>query len=137
MRITLPLTSVLLFAGVCGAFTTSSKLLAPHPRIFYQRSAIREIYATKPQKDEVLAVPPQFEEPSDAPNKIRLGEAIPYEQLTIGVMKETYPGENRVSQSPDSVAVLVKAGFNVVVQAGGALRHEHRFVRAYRLIRSV
>jgi hypothetical protein len=48
-----------------------------------------------------------------------LGDPIPYEELTIGVMKETYKGENRVSQTPDSVKMLVKAGFNVVVQAGG------------------
>lgn len=48
-----------------------------------------------------------------------LGEPIPYEELTIGVMKETYKGENRVSQTPESVKSLVKAGFNVVVQAGG------------------
>jgi Alanine dehydrogenase/PNT, N-terminal domain len=48
-----------------------------------------------------------------------LGTAIPYEQLTIGVLKETYPGENRVAQTPDSVRTLIKAGMNVVVQAGG------------------
>lgn len=48
-----------------------------------------------------------------------LGNAMPYEELTIGVLKETYDGENRVSQSPDSVANLVKAGFNVIVQGGG------------------
>jgi NAD(P) transhydrogenase len=33
-------------------------------------------------------------------------------------MKEIYPGENRVSQTPDSVAMLVKAGFDVVVESG-------------------
>ena len=48
-----------------------------------------------------------------------LGQPIPYDQLTIGVMKETFKGENRVSQSPDSVKMLIKEGFNVVVQAGG------------------
>lgn len=48
-----------------------------------------------------------------------LGQPIPYDQLTIGVMKETYKGENRVSQSPDSVKMLIKEGFHVVVQAGG------------------
>jgi hypothetical protein len=47
------------------------------------------------------------------------GEPIPYEQLTIGIMKETFPGENRVSISPDSAELLVKAGFNVVVEKGG------------------
>jgi hypothetical protein len=46
-------------------------------------------------------------------------QPIPYSELTIGVLKETYPGENRVSQTPDSVHNLVKAGFTVVVEAGG------------------
>ncbi|KAL3914860.1 MAG: hypothetical protein SGILL_005916 [Bacillariaceae sp.] len=48
----------------------------------------------------------------------RFDDAVPYSELTIGVVKETFPGENRVSQTPDSVANLVKAGFTVVVQAG-------------------
>ena len=48
-----------------------------------------------------------------------LGQPIPYDQLTVGVMKETYKGENRVSQTPDSVKMLIKQGFHVVVQAGG------------------
>jgi len=51
-----------------------------------------------------------------------LGQPIPYDQLTIGVMKETFQGENRVSQTPDSIKMLVKEGFNVVVQAGGKKR---------------
>jgi NAD(P) transhydrogenase len=48
-----------------------------------------------------------------------LGQPIPYDELTIGVMKETFKGENRVSQTPDSIKMLIKEGFNVVVQAGG------------------
>ncbi|KAL3912460.1 MAG: hypothetical protein SGILL_006873, partial [Bacillariaceae sp.] len=48
----------------------------------------------------------------------RFDDAVPYEQLTIGVLKETFEGENRVSQTPDSVANLVKAGFTVIVQSG-------------------
>lgn len=47
-----------------------------------------------------------------------LGKAKPYSEITIGVMKETYPGENRVSQSPETVALLVKAGFDVIVESG-------------------
>lgn len=54
-----------------------------------------------------------------------LGAPIPYQDLTIGIMKETYKGENRVSQSPDSVKMLVKEGFNVVVQAGGKYVHQY------------
>jgi hypothetical protein len=50
-----------------------------------------------------------------------LGKKVPYEDLTIGVIKETFPNENRVSQTPDNVSLLRKAGFQVVVQSGGAL----------------
>lgn len=46
---------------------------------------------------------------------------IPYEQITIAVMKETFPGENRVSISPDSAELLIKAGFHVIVQQGGEI----------------
>jgi Alanine dehydrogenase/PNT, N-terminal domain len=56
-------------------------------------------------------------------NKIHRNVAIPYEELTIGVLKETFPGEKRVSQSPDSVSSLVKSGFKVVVQLGGERSH--------------
>ena len=48
-----------------------------------------------------------------------LGESIPYSKLTIGVLKETFPGENRVSQTPDSIKSLLKDGFTVVVEEGG------------------
>lgn len=51
-------------------------------------------------------------------NKIQF-QGIPYQELTIGVLKETYHGENRVSQTPDTVKNLVKEGFSVVVQSGG------------------
>ena len=54
----------------------------------------------------------------DANSKIE-GEPIPYEKLTIGIMKETFPGENRVSITPESAERLVNAGFHVVVEVGG------------------
>lgn len=38
--------------------------------------------------------------------------------MLIGVPKEIYPGENRVGIIPAGVQTLVKAGFDVVVQAG-------------------
>ena len=83
-------------------------------------------YATIPQKDEKLessspTTKTAATTPSSSSNKIALGKPIPYSELTIGVLQETFPGENRVSQTPDAVASLVKAGFRVVVQAGGAL----------------
>ena len=43
----------------------------------------------------------------------------PYSQITVGVLKETYPGENRVCLAPESVQLLIEAGMNVVVESGG------------------
>merc|ERR1719247_1214947 len=47
---------------------------------------------------------------------------VAYENMTIGVVKETLPLERRVAQSPESVGKLVKEGFKVVVEknAGAA-----------------
>ena len=50
----------------------------------------------------------------------RLAESagVPYSSLSVGVLKETFPLEKRVVQSPDSVKMLTKAGFNVNVETG-------------------
>jgi len=48
--------------------------------------------------------------------------SVPYSELTVGITKENKPLEKRVAQSPDSVALLIKANFKVVVEKGaGAL----------------
>ena len=41
-----------------------------------------------------------------------------YADLTIGVVAESDPSENRVAQTPESLALLVKAGFNAKVASG-------------------
>lgn len=56
---------------------------------------------------------------ADDSSSTLLGKGIPYSEMTIGVLKESYAGENRVSQTPDSVRSLIKAGLNVVVESGG------------------
>lgn len=86
-----------------------------------QSSSSSRTFATIPAKDESIDITSDKStvESFNAEQRMILGSAIPYEKLTIGVLKETYPGENRVSQSPDSVQTLVKAGMTVVVQAGG------------------
>ncbi len=73
------------------------------------------------QKDETKNVKTDIvaELFSAEPQSQILGEPIPYEKLTIGVVKEDFPGENRVALSPDAVELLVKAGFHVAVQSGG------------------
>jgi hypothetical protein len=74
-------------------------------------------YATKPKEAEQEAG--AIDTPKPFTQEQSWGQPIPYEKLTIGVIKETFPGENRISQTPDSIRSLVKEGFNVVVQAGG------------------
>lgn len=57
--------------------------------------------------------------------KVRfLGQPIPYDDLSIGVLKEVTEGEERVAQTPESVATLVKKGFHVLVEAGGKQKLE-------------
>jgi NAD(P) transhydrogenase alpha subunit len=41
---------------------------------------------------------------------------VPYKDISIGVVKENVAFENRVAQSPESIAMLVKAGFTVYIQ---------------------
>lgn len=43
---------------------------------------------------------------------------IPYDKLTVGVPKETFPREKRVAASPESVGRLVKPGLSVVLEKG-------------------
>jgi NAD(P) transhydrogenase len=45
-------------------------------------------------------------------------KGIPYKNLTVGVPKEIHEGEKRVALTPETVAKLVKEGFNVVVERG-------------------
>jgi len=45
----------------------------------------------------------------------KAGNARSYADLTIGVVAEADPAENRVAQTPESLALLVKAGFNAKV----------------------
>ncbi|KAK5088482.1 hypothetical protein LTR05_002700 [Lithohypha guttulata] len=48
-----------------------------------------------------------------------LPEQRPYDQLTVGIPKETYPGERRVAISPQNVSLLRKKGFcRVLVEKG-------------------
>jgi hypothetical protein len=127
MKLSLSLT-VVLFVGSSSWFATafSPHLLSRRAVVPSQTASQRSIkswapqYATKPEQAEQeadqVSTPKPFLRSTEA--KIWT-QPIPFEKLTIGVIKETFPGENRVSQTPDSIKSLVKAGFTVVVQAGG------------------
>jgi hypothetical protein len=66
-----------------------------------------------------------IEKPTSATTTIAsqfLGPPIPFAQLSVGVVRERWPGENRVSQTPESASALINAGFTVLVQSNGMLR---------------
>jgi len=45
---------------------------------------------------------------------------VPFSQLSVGVVREQYPGERRVAITPQNVAVLLKKGFKQVLVESGA-----------------
>lgn len=47
-------------------------------------------------------------------------QTTPYSKLTVGVPRETFPDERRVSLSPQNVALLLKKGFAKVIVEKGA-----------------
>ena len=111
--------------GWATAFTLPSSLVRLTPlqqqqSFSWKPTTTIQRYATIPEKGQDVENKVVVRSSSiTSLNKIAIGTAIPYEQLTIGILKEDFPGENRVSQTPDTVAQLVKAGFSVVLQAGG------------------
>jgi len=114
----------LIFLGLLlGSISSIDAFAPPSPLVKHHRAVLTNyrslLHATVPQEDQKQDI--QDVEIVPEPNKI-LGQGIPYEELTVGVLKEYYPGENRVSQTPDSVRDLDKAGFKVVVQSGAGQR---------------
>ena len=57
--------------------------------------------------------------PAEAP------AGTPYSSISVGVPRETHPGEKRAAATPDSVARLVKAGFSVLIEQGLGQGAEH------------
>jgi hypothetical protein len=129
MKLSLSLAVVLLvgsrswFANAFSPHLSLRRVVVPSQTASYRRiKSWAPQYATKPEQAEqeadVVANPEPSVESTEAQTQI-WSQPIPYEKLTIGVLKETFPGENRVSQTPDSIRSLVKEGLTIVVQAGG------------------
>lgn len=127
MKVELPALFALALVGGAAAFSpavTTRRSVALSPPVGYYKGKVSiATYATvekgkqKKQVDEASPAA-KFSDPEEPEI---LGKPIPYSELTIGVLKETFPGENRVSQTPDSIKSLVKEGFTVVVESGGKL----------------
>ena len=85
----------------------------PSGLLLHQPAPLRKPFltASAPMRSSALISTATVEAPPKAPG-------IPYSSLTVGVIKETENLERRCAQSPESVASLTKAGFNVIVQSG-------------------
>lgn len=114
-----------LWASSCCHAWVPSGIRTSRTSLNHLQRRTTPVYATIDKESEALS-----DSVSDAFNKDddddqaelkKLFSPIPYSELTIGVVKETFQGENRVSQTPDSVKGLINAGFTVVVQSGGKI----------------
>jgi hypothetical protein len=127
MKLSLSLTVVLFvgssswFANAFSPQLTLRRVVVPSQTASYRRiKSWAPQYATKPEQAEQEADTVSTPKPFLGSTEAKIwSQPIPYEKLTIGVLKETFPGENRVSQTPDSIRSLVKEGLTVAVQAGG------------------
>lgn len=125
--------SVYALASLAGAsaFAPRTSVVAPITR----KSKASHIFVAAPVQDRQISKEDGVSKAFNLDETSRiLGQPIPYEELTIGVMKETFPGENRVSQTPESVMSLIKAGFQVVVQEGGTfLSFDSNHIKSYQI----
>jgi NAD(P) transhydrogenase len=94
---------------------------------FQYASIEPQLFSTISDSQKEVGTATKKYDPSDdftgkSPSKI-LGEKVPYSDITIGVLRETFPGENRVSIAPASAKMLVDAGMSVIVEKGGKSGH--------------
>lgn len=110
-------------AGVRSAAANSScQLLARHIRPLY-RPSLKWIDERKPIRSQVTALVP-YRSASIASDitHAEFGQPIttPYSDLTIGVVRETYPEEKRVAITPQNATLLLKKGFKRILVEKGA-----------------
>ena len=106
---------------IVSSFSSSTTTLKQryHGSRFIQPTPLRATIE-EPRTSDSSSSSSSFEEnPIEEPKRRILGQPVPYSELTLGVLTETFPGENRVSQTPDSIRTLVKGGMTVIVQQGG------------------
>ncbi|TVY53958.1 NAD(P) transhydrogenase, mitochondrial [Lachnellula cervina] len=113
-------------AGIRSTAVTSQRtslgLLARHIRPLYRPSQ-KWIEQRKPIPSQLTALIPYRNEssvPPPASEYIPPVTPLPYADLTIGVVRETYLTEKRVALTPANAALLLKKGFKRVLVERGA-----------------
>ncbi|KAI4674475.1 uncharacterized protein J4E88_008210 [Alternaria novae-zelandiae] len=96
--------------------TTSLRGLSrPHPPALSLQHHVSQVTAVARYASGQASDPHDEELPSTPPFT-----AGPYSNLTIGVPKESYPGERRVAITPQNVKLLLKKGFSRILIERGA-----------------
>lgn len=75
----------------------------------------KKMHATTEDVSWARAAPEEEDEEDEG------GRGSPYNKITVGIPTETFDLEKRVCATPDTVAKLKSAGFNVVVQKGAGV----------------
>ncbi|KAF1998963.1 NAD(P) transhydrogenase mitochondrial precursor [Amniculicola lignicola CBS 123094] len=94
--------------------TTSSRSLC-RPKPLYLQSHVPPQTTAVARYASLAADPHDEEIPTSPPFT-----AGPYSTLTVGIPKESYPGEHRVAITPQNVQLLLKKGFSRVLIERGA-----------------
>ncbi|PLN75298.1 putative nicotinamide nucleotide transhydrogenase [Aspergillus taichungensis] len=77
-------------------------------------------YATYRRDHELLPAPQSQTTRTYATSASDASPVVPYSALTVGVPRESFPGERRVALTPQNVAMLLKKGFSRVLVERGA-----------------
>ncbi|KAJ4355492.1 uncharacterized protein N0V89_003508 [Didymosphaeria variabile] len=93
-----------------------SRVSLARPRPLSLQKHVPEFASTAVARYASLASEPHDEETPTSPPFT----AGPYETLTIGIPKESYPGERRVAITPANVKLLLKKGFSRILIERGA-----------------
>ncbi|KAF1965628.1 PNTB-domain-containing protein [Bimuria novae-zelandiae CBS 107.79] len=95
-----------------------SRVSLAHPRPLCLQKHVLAVSSTAVARYASVASEPHDEEfPSSPPFT-----AGPYETLTIGIPKESFPGERRVAITPANVKLLLKKGFSrIFIERGAGL----------------
>ncbi|KAI4642532.1 uncharacterized protein J4E78_010215 [Alternaria triticimaculans] len=97
------------------ATTSLRGLSRPHPPALSLQHHVSQVTAVARYASGQASDPHDEELPSTPPFT-----AGPYSNLTIGVPKESYPGERRVAITPQNVKLLLKKGFSRILIERGA-----------------
>ncbi|KAI4931871.1 uncharacterized protein J4E92_003768 [Alternaria infectoria] len=97
------------------ATTSLRGLSRPHPPALSLQHHVSQVTAVARYASGQASDPHDEELPSTPPFT-----AGPYSNLTIGVPKESYPGERRVAITPQNVKLLLKKGFSRILIECGA-----------------